>query len=115
MKTKTVLLTAIRVAWILLFIAVLAFAWLQRETHDMPVAATLLVMGISLPAGPMLIALTGTAQSSFAERFGIPYDAFGDFVPYWLVAALTVYMQWFWLVPKLLKFWAARRRRMPGA
>lgn len=49
MTAKNLFSGAIRVMWCVMFGAVLTFAWVKRDIHDMPVAATLFVSGLSLP------------------------------------------------------------------
>ena len=91
----------------------LAFAWVQRDVHDMPVAATLLASGLSMPLGPVVLAFVGMVDERIYQVVGVPYNPFFDFVIYWIFSSATVYIQWFLLLPKLiavLRIW--RRERL---
>ena len=90
--------------WLLLCVAVLAFAFFQRGVHDMPVAATWFMMLLSAPIGFVAVALAGYGTSLLTEAAGLPYEPFVNFLPLWVVAVCVGYLQWFIVLP-----WLARK------
>ncbi|QHJ00396.1 hypothetical protein GT347_21890 [Xylophilus rhododendri] len=108
MNYRIIFYFAVRLMWSSLFCALLAFAWVQREIHDMPVAATLFAAVLSLPAGPLAIMVVGVFYGETIQRFAIPYESFRDFLPLWAASAAVAYFQWFVIFPGFLRWLRGR-------
>ncbi len=98
---------AIAALWLALCIAVLAFGFVQREIHDMPVAFALLLVFLSFPLGAGALVIVGTVLGSS----GINYVSFWSEMPLWLAAVGVGYWQWFILLPALARKFLSRRGR----
>jgi len=85
--------------WLLLCVSVLVFGWIQRDIHDMPEAFSYFMIALTFPAG-FLAALSG---SFISQAFNTPYSPFWDLVPFWFLATVLGYMQWFIILPWLYK------------
>lgn len=88
-----------RTLWLTACLAVLVFAFLQRDIHDMPVAAVWLMALLAFPSGFFIIALAGYATSETSRLLGIPYQPFASFLPMWFAGVAVGYWQWFVAVP----------------
>jgi len=114
MLSNRIWYSSIRLIWGTLLLSLLTFAWVQRDVHDMPVAATMLAAGLSMPAGPVVLAVVGIVNERIDQVFGMPYSPFFDFVIYWIFSSATVYIQWFLLLPKLIALVRGRHRERLG-
>ena len=88
-------------SWLLTCLGLLAFAWVQRDIHDMPVAIVLLLVLVSFPIGLSVSAGIGLATAAVEAAFSIRYDPFLDLVPIWIAVCVSGYLQWFVFVPFL--------------
>ncbi|WP_273490533.1 hypothetical protein [Roseateles chitosanitabidus] len=82
----------------------LIFSFVQREVHDMPIAAFWLMALLSFPSGLFIIAFAGYASSEMFHLLGIRYEPFAAFLPMWFAGVAVGYWQWFVAIP-----WVARR------
>jgi len=93
--------------WFAVCIAVLVFAFVQRDIHDTDIAV---VWFLTLPIGYGLTAFLGFV-------FMLLYETFGVVVPggflfnslLWVLFVVVGYFQWFLIVP-----WAYRKVRKPS-
>ena len=85
--------------WLALYIAVLVFGFVQRDVHDMPIAFTWFLLLLSFPLGSLAVVLIGVALGSS----GLQYFPFWSEVPLWLAAVAIGYLQWFVLVPAMVR------------
>ena len=82
--------------------AILVLAYIQREIQDMPEAVLWLTIFLTFPAGLIGIILTGWISYLFPDSGGLsPIQQFWAVVPYWTIAVMLGYLQWFVAVPKL--------------
>jgi hypothetical protein len=88
------------IAWLLLCVGILAFGYIQRSVHDMPIAFFWLTLFITLPVGvvsawawPFILSSTSNPEQTF-----LPYAIA------WFVSVALGYQQWFVLLP-----WAWRK------
>jgi hypothetical protein len=99
--------------WFAVCVAVLVFAFVQRDIHDTDIAVAWFMIFLTLPIGYALAALLGFV-------FMLVYETFGLVVPggflfnslSWLLFVAVGYFQWFLIVP-----WAyrkVRKNRRPG-
>ncbi len=88
--------------WLAACSALLIFAYVQREVHDMPIAFTWLLVMLTFPVGLPLAAIVGITMSSLSETFGLPHSPFFDLLPSWFVMVTFGYWQWF-LLPSILR------------
>ena len=86
-------------SWLLTCLGLLAFAWVQRDIHDMPVAFVLLLIFISFPIGLPVSAGVGFATAAVEAAFSIRYDPSLTSVPIWIAVSVSGYLQWFVFVP----------------
>ncbi|HEU4459230.1 MAG TPA: hypothetical protein VFR90_08925 [Methylibium sp.] len=84
--------------------AVLAFGFVQRGVHDMPVAFAWFMIILSAPVGLLIVALIGVATSEASQALGLAYHPFVNLLPLWVAAVIGGYVQWFVAVP-----WVARK------
>lgn len=85
----------------LLCLALLALAYVQRAAPDMPVAFTWLLVALTFPTGLLTGALVGMSMPWVYTQGWWPYSPFLDLLPSWLVMVLTGYLQWFVWLPAL--------------
>ena len=90
--------------WLISCVSLLAFAYIQRDIHDMPVAFTLLNMFITAPIGIIVIPLMEMATASVSSLLGLSYSTFFSLLPSWVTAVSLGYLQWFVVVPKLISW-----------
>lgn len=93
--------------WLLLCVGILAFGYIQRSVHDMPIAFFGLTLYITLPVGA-LAAWTWPFILSSADA---PDQAFFPYLLAWLVSVATAYTQWFVLLPWLWRKLPSDRAR----
>ena len=103
MISKSHIGKGLEVIWILAFISLLVFAYVQQDIHDMPVAFTWLAILFTFPIGLFIAPLVGMTTSSFMGYFGIEYQAFYNLIPMWTALAIAGYLQWFVIVPRAFK------------
>ena len=84
-------------------VALLAFAYVQRDVHDMPIAFFWLLVFLTLPVGLLSAAFVGSFTAWVYARFGLPYIPFLDVLPSWTVSVLLAYIQWFVLLPAIVR------------
>ena len=89
--------------WLALCFSVLAFGYVQRAVHDMPEAFILFMVYLSFPIGAAIALTVATGLNWVYQLIGLPYVPFRDEVPFWLVAVLVGYWQWFRLLPWIAK------------
>ena len=95
----TRLLTAL---WASACTAILVLAYVQREIHDIPDAVLWLIIFLTFPAGLIGIIVAGWISYLFPDSGGLsPIQHFWAVVPYWAIAVVLGYLQWFVAVPKL--------------
>jgi len=93
--------------WFAACVAVLVFAFVQRDIHDTDIAVAWFMIFLTLPIGYALAAFLGFI-------FMLLYETFGLVVPggflfnslSWLLFVAVGYLQWFLIVP-----WAYRKVR----
>ena len=98
------------VLWIVACIAVLIFAFIQRDIHDTDIAVAWFMIFLTFPIGYGLAALLGFVFMLLHEVFGLVIP--GGFVLnslWWLLFVAGGYFQWFVLIP-----WAYRKVRKPN-
>jgi hypothetical protein len=82
--------------------AILVLAYVQREIHDMPEAVLWLTIFLTFSAGLIGIIVAGWISYVFPDSGGLsPIQHFWAVVPYWAIAVVLGYLQWFVAVPKL--------------
>jgi hypothetical protein len=82
--------------------AILVLAYVQREIHDMPEAVLWLTIFLTFSAGLIGIIVAGWISYVFPDSGGpSPIQHFWAVVPYWAIAVVLGYLQWFVAVPKL--------------
>ena len=88
----------------------LVLAYVQREIHDMPEAVLLLTIYLTFPAGLIGMMLAGWTTQLLPDAGVLtPIQQFWSVVPYWLIAVLFGYVQWFVAVPAVwLRFTKSR-------
>ena len=90
------------VIWVSACIAVLFVAYVQREIHDMPEAVLWLTIFLTFPAGLIGVIFAGWLSSFFPSSGGLsPIGQFWAVVPYWIIAVVLGFLQWFVALPKL--------------
>jgi hypothetical protein len=90
--------------WLGVCIAVLVFAFVQREIHDADIAFTYLMLFLTFPLGWGLTALIGVLFSILYSLFSVVVP--GGFVPnlaVWFFFVAVGYFQWFVLIPWLYR------------
>jgi hypothetical protein len=87
--------------WLAACLALLAFAFIQRGVHDMPVAFAWLLIFLTFPIGLAAIMVVGPVWAWISTQLGVAYDPFVDLLPYWFVLVALGYMQWFVVLPML--------------
>ncbi|OYT87621.1 MAG: hypothetical protein CFE46_10760 [Burkholderiales bacterium PBB6] len=97
-------------AWLLLCLSLLAFAYVQREDKDMAAIFTTSLVALTAPLSLPPGAAVGMSMSWLYANQGLPYHPFTDLVPSWVVMVAAGYLQWFVLVPSVVR----RLRRRPG-
>ena len=90
--------------WLAACTALLIFAYAQQDIHDMPVAFILLLLFVTFPAGLLGVSLVDILKQNITSNFGIAYQPFIDIIPYWVFAVSLGYVQWFIVLP-----WVIRR------
>jgi len=89
--------------WALLCLGVLAFGWSKQHLQSMPEAVVLAMGALSFPVSFAVAPLVDWLQHAAKSAFHIPYDRFTDILPIWAALALAGYLQWFVLLPALLR------------
>lgn len=97
---------ALAVSWLSLAIALLVFAYVQRDIHDMPIAFFWLLIFLTLPAGLVIV----LAWSFLAQVLPVLSAGIWDLTLVWSIAVLAGYVQWFIALP-----WVYRRARTPSS
>jgi hypothetical protein len=92
----------VAIFWLAACCALLVFAYVQREVHDMPEGFTWLLVMLTFPVGLPVGAIVGITMSSLYKTFGLPYSPFFDLLPSWIVMVTFGYWQWF-LLPSILR------------
>ncbi|MDT9002470.1 hypothetical protein RQP53_24575 [Paucibacter sp. APW11] len=100
---KTVIGRALALLWLLMCAGLLVFAFVQRDVHDMPVAFTWLMIGLTFPIGLPAAAIVGMLMSQLYAKFGLTYSPFMDLLPDWLAMVSLGYLQWFVVVPSIVR------------
>jgi hypothetical protein len=95
---------ALALLWLLLCFAVLVFGFVQRSIHDMPVAFIWFMIFLSFPVGFVVAFVFGLLISTVGAAAEIPYVPFWHELPFWLAAVAAGYLQWFVLLPALMRF-----------
>jgi len=88
--------------WVAACVGLLVFGYVQQHIPDMPVAFTWLMIYLTFPVGMAGAALVGIA-SSFLSEAGVPYHPFWHLIPFWLVLVVLGYLQWFVVLPILVR------------
>ena len=96
---KTIIGRSFALLWLLACTALLLFAFVPRDVHDMPAAFTWLLIALTFPIGLPVGAVVGILMSQAYAKFGLPYSPFLDLLPSWLVMVSVGYLQWFVVVP----------------
>jgi hypothetical protein len=101
---------ALALLWLLPCIALLIFAYVQREIHDMPVAFTWLLIMWTFPAG-MVVVLPAALSARILTPLlsGAQYDPFLESLVSWLLMVPAAYAQWFVVLPTLARRWRRKR------
>ena len=97
--------------WACACFGVLAFGFLQRSVHDMPVAFTWFMIILSFPAGIIGVLIAGVGWPALLYGLGYSYQPFRDEIPIWVLAFVSGYWQWFVLLPRVASWLASRRQR----
>lgn len=88
--------------WLGACCALLAFGFIQRDIHDMPVAFLWLLVGLAFPVGFIGLLIVGGVWTGISTYLGLAYSPFLDLLPYWFVIVALRYIQWFCVVPKVV-------------
>ena len=72
--------------WLGACCALLAFGFIQRDIHDMPVAFLWLLVGLAFPVGFIGLLIVGGVWTGISTYLGLAYSPFLD-----LVAVLVCY------------------------
>ena len=99
--TRTTFAKRLACSWLLMCLGLLAFAWVQRDIHDMQVAIVLLLVLVSFPIGLPVSAGIGPATAAVEAAFSIRYEPFLDLVPIWITVCVSGYLKRFVFVPFL--------------
>ena len=91
------------VVWLTACAALLIFAYVQQDIHDMPVAFIWLFIYVTFPAGLLGVILVGLVWPVITSFVGITYQPFYDILPYWLAAVALGYVQWVVAVPWVVR------------
>jgi len=86
--------------WLTLCVAVLIFAIVQRDIHDMDIAYTYFMLFLSFPAG-LIFAGVVAALSTIALY--LPDGLMGAFIT-WPPFVVLGYLQWFVLLPEIVRW-----------
>ena len=89
--------------WVLIGLAILAFAWQQRNIHDMPEAFLLLMAFVTFPVSIPVTIAVGLITTAVETVFHIAYDPFCDIVPLWIAVSFCGYLQWCVFLPFVWK------------
>ena len=96
--------------WLLPCFGLLAFAYVQRQIHDMPVAFTWLLIAWTFPAGLIVVFPAAVIANALTEALpGAQYNPFLDSVVSWLFMVPAAYVQWFVLLPAVAARWRRKR------
>src|SRR5438094_417067 len=98
-RYASIIALAIRAAWLALCVAVLLFAWMNRDGHDMPEVVIWLMIFPTFPMGWPVGIVIGIATAFVSQHFGLAYHPFGDLIPEWLGFVATAYFQWLLCFP----------------
>lgn len=93
--------------WFAACVAVLVFAFVQRDVHDTDIGVVWFMIFLTLPVGYGLAAFLGGVLLLLYETFGLVVP--GGFLfnsLWWFLFVAAGYCQWFLIVP-----WAYRRVR----
>lgn len=90
--------------WILLCASILSYLFIGRDTPGIPDSASGLMLLLSFPSS--LIAL----KVASITMLSTPYHSFWSWVPFWLVAAVLGYAQWFIAVPLIWRDYVVSHR-----
>ena len=80
-----------------------AFGFIQRDSHDMPVAFLWLLVGLAFPVGFIGLSVVGGVWTGISTHLGLTYSPFLDLLPYWFVIVALGYIQWFYVLPKVVE------------
>ena len=108
---KSLLGRLLAILWLTACIAVLAFGYMQRAAHDMPIVLVWFMVILSFPLGLVAVPLVGVAWPAVVEAMGQQYQPFRDEFPLWVVAVVAGYWQWFVVVPLVAKRFLSRRKK----
>jgi hypothetical protein len=97
--------------WVSVCLGVLAFGYVQRSVHDMPVAFTWFMIILTFPLGIPGVLLAGLGWPALMNGLGYSYEPIRDELPIWALALVLGYWQWFVLLPRALRWFSARRTR----
>jgi len=89
--------------WLALCLALLVFAYAQREVHDMPVAFTWLLIALTFPIGLPTAGVVSVLAAWVSESVGLAYSPFLSLLPMWLATVAIGYLQWFVLCPAIAR------------
>lgn len=89
--------------WLGACCALLAFGFIQRDINDMPVAFLWLLVGLAFPVGFIGLLVVGWAWTAISTYLGLTYSPFLDLLPYWFVIVALGYIQWCYVVPKVVE------------
>ncbi len=78
-------------AWISACLGVLAFGYVQRTVHDMPLAFTWFMIILTFPLGILGVLVAGLGWPALMSALGYPYEPFRDELPIWVVAFVLGY------------------------
>ena len=90
--------------WLGLCLAVLGFAFVQRQIHDMDIAYTYLMLFLTFPAGLLVALVLAAVGASVSLPTGFIFALIS-----WPLFVILGYLQWFVLLPKTV-----RRFRQPS-
>lgn len=103
MDYRSLVRRVLMVTWVVLCLSLLAFAYIQKDIHDMPEAFILLLVSLTFPIGIIGSFLTAAIWTNITSIFGYEYQPFRDVCIYWAVVVPLGYWQWFIFLPKKLE------------
>lgn len=89
--------------WLAAASGLLAFAYVQRDIHDMPVAFLWLMIFLTFPLGVIGSVAVGAVSATIFSSLGFGYQPFLEMAAYWCVLVVLGYVQWFILVPAVVR------------
>ena len=96
----------VAVVWLVVWAAILVFAFVQRHIHDTDIAVAYFLLFLSFPLGYLVAGAFDVVFHALYEMAGVvvPGGFIHNFAA-WLGLGAVGYLQWFFLVP-----WCIRNR-----